>query len=81
LITSTSGALYCGQELPPIQISFADGSTAAYNSEKVTVGANSGVIVFDKPPNNPWFARHLAPQAGVGYMINGGEITLYVSTS
>jgi hypothetical protein len=81
LILKASGSLYCSQELPPIQITFADGLSVAYNRETVIIGANSAVITFDKPSSNPWFTQHTAPQAGVGYQVNGGEITLYVSTS
>ena len=38
-------------------------------------------IYFSPPSSNPWFTQHLSPQAGVGYQTDGGEITLYVSTS
>lgn len=52
-------------------------------------------LTFDRPTSNPWFTQpfwfntqqnltlrlHTDPQAGVGYQTDGGEITLYVSTS
>lgn len=81
LMLKASGSLSCSQELPPIQITFADGLSVAYNHETVIIGANSAVITFDKPSSNPWFTGHLAPQAGVGYQVNSGEVTLYVSTN
>jgi len=80
LTTSTHGGLYCGYYLPPIKIGFEDGSSAVYNGETVTVGANGGAIKFDRPSSNPWFTQHTSPLAGVGYRANGGEITLYVSS-
>lgn len=79
LVTLTQGAGHCGYELPPIKVSFGDGSSANYNTETVAVGANGGTINFDKPSSNPWLTQHTSPQAGVGYQTDGGQITLYVS--
>ena len=80
LTTSTHGGMYCGYELPPVKVSFGDGSSVVYNGETVAVGANGGTITFDRPSGNPWFTQHTAPQAGLGYQLEGGEITLYVSS-
>lgn len=70
----------CMGFLPQITITFGDGSSVVYNRATVTVTAVSANETFDKPSSNPWFTQHTAPQAGVAYQTNGGEITLYVST-
>jgi len=46
-----------------------------------TTAVDQENIYFSPPSSNPWFTQHLSPQAGVGYQTDGGEITLYVSTS
>ena len=79
LTTSTHGGFYCGYDLPPVEIDFRDGSSAVYNGETVALGANGGTVSFDRPPSNPWFTSHTAPQAGIEYQQDGGEITLNVS--
>lgn len=82
LTTKTSpNGLYCGTTLPQITITFPDGTVAVYNKETVTLTAVGANITFDTPSSNPWFTQHTSPQAGIGYQTDGGEITLYVSTT
>ena len=82
LTTKTSpNGLYCWATLPQITITFPDGSAVVYNRETVALTAVGANITFDTPSSNPWFTQHLSPQAGVGYQTDGGEITLYVSTT
>ena len=76
--TGSPGCLYF---LPQITVAFPDGSSVVYNKETVTLTAVGANITYDKPSSNPWFTPHTSPQAGVGYQINGGTMTLYVSTS
>ena len=83
----TDGGVSCLYLLPSIGIYFSDGSSEGYNAATIMVSANAtasaatGVITFDEPTSNLWFTQHLAPQAGVAYQGDGGEITLYVSVS
>jgi len=71
----------CGSFLPQVTLTFHDGSSVVYNKEIVTITAIGANVTYAKPISNPWFTQHTSPQAGVGYQTNGGEMTLYVSTS
>ncbi len=83
----TGGGVSCLCLLPSIGIYFSDGHSEGYNAATIIVGANAtasaatGIITFNEPASNPWFTQHIAPQAGVAYLADGGEITLYVSVS
>ena len=82
LITKTGPGLpSCGDFLPQITITFPDSTSVVYNRETVTLTAVGANITYDKPSSNPWFSQHVSPQVGVAYQTDGGEITLYVSTS
>jgi len=74
-----------GYLLPSVKITFGDGMSTFYNSQTIAMNGNSSaVITMDRPTSNPWFTEHAAPQAGVGYGPDNGQMTrmtLHVSTT
>jgi len=95
LVAKTSSGSPCTYFLPQFTVEWntsalEHSSWQSYNQASIAfsqIGANktnfidSEVISFTPPLPSPWFTQGVDPQAGIGYQANGGEITLYVSTS
>jgi hypothetical protein len=95
LVAKTSSGSPCTYFLPQFTVEWAfpvleHTSWQSYNQASIAfsqIGVNktnfidSEVVSFTPPLPNPWFSQGVDPQAGVSYQANGGEITLYVSTS
>ena len=78
-VTLYDGSQYCGQSIPRIGITFSDGAVAEYVNDNVTIHATDAGIWIDRPLGTPWFTQHGEPRAGIGYQLDGSEITLYIS--
>jgi hypothetical protein len=95
LVAKTSSGSPCTYFLPQFTVEWnfpvsQHSSWQSYNGASIAfsqIGVNktnvidSEVVSFTPPLPNPWFTQGVDPQAGVSYQANGGEITLYVSTS
>ena len=95
LVAKTSSGSPCTYFLPQFTVQWnfpvsQHDSWQSYNQASMAfsqIGSNktnfidSEVVSFPYSLPNPWFSQGVNPQAGVSYQANGGEITLYVSTS
>lgn len=96
LVAQTSSGSPCSYFLPSFTVEWGGNQANSipswenYNQAAIgtyDIGRNQTTVIdqetigFPSTLPNPWFTQHVDPQAGVSYQTNGGEITLYVSTS
>jgi len=61
-----------------VQVKFADGQQESYSTAN-QLRNQTGVVYVNLQPSNPWFTRHMNPQAGVYWNSTADSVELLVS--